>query len=109
MATERGDLLRGTLEMLILRCLEDAPMHGWGITERLQRVSDDVLTVDEGSLYPALYRMQRRGWLTSEWGRSANNRRARFYTVTAKGKKQLASATENWNRFSEAVSRAMSP
>ena len=108
MATERGDLLRGTLEMLILRCLEDAPMHGWDITERLQRVSDDVLTVDEGSLYPALYRMQRRGWLTSEWGRSANNRRARFYTVTAKGKKQLASATENWNRFREAVSRAMS-
>ena len=109
MATERGDLLRGTLEMLILRCLEDAPMHGWGITERLQRVSDDVLTVDEGSLYPALYRMQRRGWLTSAWGRSAKNRRARFYSVTAKGKKQLASATANWDRFSEAVSRAMSP
>ena len=109
MSGERGDLLRGTLEMLILRCLEEGAMHGWGITERLQRVSGDMLAVDEGSLYPALYRMQRRGWLTSEWGRSAKNRRARFYSVTAKGKKQLASATENWNRFSEAVSRAMSP
>ena len=108
MSGERGDLLRGALEMLILRCLEEQPMHGWGITERLQRVSDDVLTVDEGSLYPALYRMQHRGWLTSEWGRSANNRRARFYSLTAKGKKQLAAATESWNRFSEAVARAMS-
>jgi len=109
MSGGRGDLLRGTLEMLILRCLEEGPMHGWGITERLQRVSEEVLTVDEGSLYPALYRMQRRGWLTSAWGRSSNNRRARFYSLTAKGTKQLASATENWSRFSEAVSRAMSP
>lgn len=107
MSTDRGDLLRGTLEMLILRTLEGGPMHGYGITERLQRVSDDVLAVDEGSLYPALYRMQKRGWLKSEWGRSENNRKARYYSITAAGRRQLATATENWTRFSEAVARAM--
>jgi len=107
MPTNRGDLLRGTLEMLILRTLEGGPKHGYGITERLQRVSDDVLAVDEGSLYPALYRMQKRGWLTSEWGRSENNRKARYYSITASGRRQLATATENWTRFSEAVARAM--
>ena len=106
MPTERGDLLRGTLEMLILRSLEDGPMHGYGITERLQRISD-VLTVDEGSLCPALYRMQKRGWLKSEWGRSENNRRARFYALTATGRKKLAQAASTWERFSDAVSRAM--
>lgn len=107
MATERGDLLRGTLEMLILRSLEDGRMHGYAITERLQRVSDDVLTVDEGSLYPALYRMQKRGWLKSEWGRSEKNRKARFYSLTSAGRKQLKAASSNWARFSEAVARAM--
>jgi len=106
MPTERGDLLRGTLEMLILRSLEDGPMHGYGITERLQRVSD-VLTVDEGSLYPALYRMQKRGWLKSQWGRSENNRKARFYSVTAAGRKHLEAAASTWARFSDAVARAM--
>jgi PadR family transcriptional regulator PadR len=107
MTTDRGDLLRGTLEMLILRSLEDGPMHGYGITERLQRVSEDVLTVDEGSLYPALYRMQKRGWLKSEWGRSENNRKARFYSLTAAGRKQLATASAAWQRFSVAVAQAM--
>ena len=106
MPTERGDLLRGTLEMLILRSLADGPMHGYAITDRLQQVSD-VLTVDEGSLYPALYRMQKRGWLKSEWGRSENNRKARFYTITAAGKKQLGAAASSWARFSDAVARAM--
>jgi PadR family transcriptional regulator PadR len=106
MPRERGDLLRGTLEMLILRSLEDGPMHGYGITERLQNVSD-VLTVDEGSLYPALYRMQKRGWLKSEWGRSENNRRARYYAMTAAGRKHLASTASTWARFSDAVTRAM--
>jgi len=107
MAKDRGDLLRGTLEMLILQCLRDGPMHGYGITERLQRVSDDMLSVDEGSLYPALYRMQRRGWVTSRWGRSENNRVARFYSVTTKGHRQLEKAASNWARFSDAVARAM--
>lgn len=109
MGTDRGDLLRGTLEMLILRMLADGPAHGYGITERLQRVSRDVLTVDEGSLYPALYRMQRRGWLSSKWGRSENNRKARFYAMTAKGRRHLEKATASWKRFSEAVERAMEP
>jgi PadR family transcriptional regulator PadR len=109
MNSERGDLLRGTLEMLILRSLEDGPRHGYGITERLQEVSDEVLTVDEGSLYPALYRMQRRGWLTSKWGRSENNRKARFYSLTRKGRKHLEKAAESWTRFSKAVTKAMKP
>lgn len=109
MNSERGDLLRGTLEMLILRSLEDGPRHGYGITERLQEVSDEVLKVDEGSLYPALYRMQRRGWLTSKWGRSDNNRKARFYSLTRKGRKHLEQAAESWTRFSKAVTKAMKP
>ena len=97
MTTDRGDLLRGTLEMLILQSLTGGPMHGYAITERIQTATDDVLRIDEGSLYPALYRMQRRGWLTSKWGRSSNNRRARYYELTAKGKRQLQTATESWN------------
>lgn len=109
MTTDRGELLRGTLEMLILQSLTGGPMHGYAITERIQTVTDDVLKIDEGSLYPALYRMQRRGWLTSKWGRSSNNRRARYYELTAKGRKQLRTATESWNRFSDAVAKAMRP
>jgi len=107
MATDRGDLLRGTLEMLILRSLEGEPMHGYGITERLLNVSAEVLSVDEGSLYPALYRMQKRGWVTSKWGRSENNRKARFYSITKKGTAQLEKVSETWAKFSEAVTRAM--
>lgn len=107
MTTRRGDFIRGTLEMLILRMLDDGENHGYGITERLQRVSGEVLSVDEGSLYPALYRMQRRGLLTSRWGRSQNNRRARYYAITAKGRKQLEHSRRDWLEFSEAVHRAM--
>jgi len=104
---ERGDLLRGTLEMLVLRSLVDGSMHGYGITERLQNVSMEFLSVDEGSLYPALYRMQKRGWVTSTWGRSEKNRKARFYTITPKGPAHLEAAAETWVKFSEAVARAM--
>ena len=107
MTADRGDLLRGTLEMLILRSLEDEPMHGYGITERLQRISKDVLSVEEGSLYPALYRMQKRGWVKSKWGRSENNRKARFYTLTKKGRSHLEVAARSWEEFSDAVARAM--
>ena len=82
-------------------------MHGYGITERLQTVSGEVLAVEEGSLYPALYRMQKRGWVKSKWGRSQNNRKARFYTITSKGRRQLESATQSWMEFSEAVAKAM--
>ena len=107
MTTDRGDLLRGTLEMLILRSLEEDAMHGYGITERLQNISAEILTVDEGSLYPALYRMQKRGWVTSKWGKSENNRKARFYSITPEGQAQLERAADVWERFSEAVTRAM--
>lgn len=107
MTNERGDLLRGTLEMLILRSLEEEPMHGYGITERLLNVSPEFLSVDEGSLYPALYRMQKRGWVTSTWGKSDNNRKARFYSITTAGRAHLAKAADTWIKFSEAVSRAM--
>jgi len=107
MTKERGDLLRGTLEMLILRSLADGPMHGYGITERLQGISEEVLSVDEGSLYPALYRMQRRGLVKSRWGRSENNRKARFYSITSKGRAHLDKVSRAWQQFSEAVSRAM--
>ncbi len=106
---DRGDLLRGALEMLILRTLEHGPMHGFGITEALREQSDDVLKVDEGSMYPALYRMQQRGWIGAEWGRSENNRRAKFYSLTPDGRAQLEAATQRWSRFSEAVQRVMEP
>ena len=107
MTRERGDLLRGTLEMLILRSLQDGPMHGYGITERLQGISKEVLSVDEGSLYPALYRMQKRGLVKSKWGKSENNRKARFYSITAKGRTHLKETSVTWTKFSEAVSKAM--
>ena len=106
---DRGDLLRGALEMLILRTLRGEPMHGFGITETLRELSDDVLSVDEGSMYPALYRMQQRGWIQAEWGRSDNNRRAKFYSLTAEGQRQLDAASQRWDRFSEAVRRVMEP
>lgn len=103
----RGDLLRGALEMLILRTLSRGPMHGFGITETIRENSEDVLAIDEGSMYPALYRMQRRGWVDAEWGRSDNNRRAKFYSLTDEGRRQLADASERWSQFSEAVQRVM--
>ncbi len=104
---DRGDLLRGALEMLVLRTLAEAPMHGFGITEALRQRSNTVLTVDEGSMYPALYRMQRRGWIAAQWGRSENNRRAKFYALTDDGRQHLEAAADRWNRFSDAVSRVM--
>lgn len=106
-ASERGDLLRGALEMLILRTLEREPMHGFGITESIRDASEEVLTIDEGSMYPALYRMQARGWIAAEWGRSDNNRRAKFYSLTDEGRRHLADAAERWSQFSRAVGRVM--
>lgn len=106
---DRGDLLRGALEMLILRTLEPAPMHGFGIAEALRARSDEILSVDEGSMYPALYRMQKRGWIRAEWGRSDNNRRAKYYSLTDEGRRQLDAASQRWRRFSEAVERVMEP
>jgi len=107
--TERGDLLRGALEMLILRTIERGPLHGYAITESILEASEEVLDIDEGSMYPALYRMQKRGWIEAEWGRSDNNRRAKFYALTDEGRKELQTASQRWSRFSDAVERVMEP
>ena len=103
MARERVDLPQGTLDLLILRTLALEPQHGWAISERIQQVSRDVLQVPQGSLYPALHRLERRGWIKPEWGISDNNRRAKYYALTAKGRKQLAEETETWRKLIAAV------
>jgi len=104
---DRTDLLQGTLDMLILQVLERGPMHGWGIAQRIHQVSKDVLTVEEGSLYPALYRMERKGWIVSEWGHSQNNRRANFYRLTKAGRKQLGVEKVGWSRICTAIDEVM--
>lgn len=106
-APARSDLLQGTLDVLILKTLGPGPMHGWGISQRIQQRSLEVLQVNQGSLYPALYRLEARGWIRSEWGNSENNRRARFYELTKLGRRQLAEETESWERFAAAVARVL--
>ncbi len=101
------DLLQGTLDMLILRVLSVEPMHGWGIVQRVEQMSGDVLQVQQGSLYPAMERLNRKGWVTSEWRTTENNRRARYYSLTRAGRKQLESEAKNWVRLSAAVNRLM--
>lgn len=103
----KNELLPGTLEMLILQTLTRGAMHGYGIAQHIQEITDDVLQVEEGSLYPALQRLLLKGWLKGEWGTSDNNRRARYYTLTAAGKKQLGVEAENFNRMIEAIARVM--
>ena len=103
----RSDLLQGTLDLLILRTLAAGPMHGWGISQRIQQVSDSVLVVNQGSLYPALYRLEEEGWIASEWGASENNRRAKFYRLTRNGERQLEREQENWQRLASAVFRVL--
>ena len=107
MANERTDLLQGTLELLILNTLARESMHGYGIVQRIQQAAEDLLKVEDGSLYPALYRMEERGWIKSEWGVSENNRRAKFYKLTKTGQRQLEAQRANWNRISKAVSRIL--
>ena len=102
-----SDLLQGTLDMLVLKALQLAPMHGWGITERIQQWSGQVLQVNQGSLYPALQRMLRRGWVRAEWRASENNRRARYYELTREGQRQLAQQVAEWDRSSGAVERVL--
>ena len=97
------DVLRGTLDLLVLRTLADEPMHGWGISERIQNLSKEVLQVTQGSLYPALHRLEKRGLLTSFWGSSRNNRRAKYYRLTRAGQRSLGQEEEGWDRFVEAV------
>ena len=103
----RGDLLQGTLDMLVLEALQLEPMHGWGITERIGQWSGNELLVNQGSLYPALYRLQRQGWITSEWKITENNRRARYYALTGEGRKRLREEAANWQRYARAVAAVL--
>ena len=103
------DLLQGTLDLLVLRTLLFGPRHGHAISKSIEQTSQDVLRVDHGSLYPALQRLERRGWITAEWGTSENNRRARYYQLTATGRKQLAAETSKWERLSAAIARILQP
>ena len=107
MAHNRDDLLKGTLDLLILKTLDLEAMHGWGIAERIQLFSDDVLRVPTGSLYPALQRLQRKGLIVAEWRQTENNRRARYYRLASKGRKRLAADQEIWTRTSVAVNRVL--
>lgn len=107
MKPNRTDLMQGTLELLILKTLSRERMHGYGIAQRIHQAVDDLLKVEDGSLYPALYRMEARGWITSEWGASENNRRAKFYKLTRVGRRQLAAQSSNWERVSRAVVRVL--
>jgi PadR family transcriptional regulator len=102
-----SDVLQGTLALLVLKTLVRGPMHGYGITLHIQRVSKDVLRVEEGSLYPALHRMEQEGWIRAEWGTSESNRRARYYRLTATGRKQLVEEEKNWARLTEAVASVL--
>ena len=103
MANHKTDLLQGTLDLLVLKILALGPTHGWDISQRIQQISQDVLRVNQGSLYPSLHRLEQQGWISSEWGTSDNNRKAKFYRLTAAGRRQLAAETETWERFSGAI------
>lgn len=105
MRKTKSDLLQGTLDLLILKTLELEPMHGWGITQRIQQISEDVLQVNQGSLYPALHRLEEQDWISASWDTSENNRQAKYYELTKRGRKQLAEEKENWLRLSAAVAR----
>jgi transcriptional regulator len=107
MGQGKNDILSGTLALLVLKTLARGSMHGYGITLHIQRVSNEALRVEEGSLYPALHRMEQDGWIRANWGVSENNRRARYYELTAKGQKQLALEQENWNQLTRAVASVL--
>ena len=104
-----SDLIQGTLDLLILRTLAQAPMHGWAIARRIQQVSGDVLQVTQGSLYPALHRLEQQGWLKAEWGVSEANQRAKYYRLTAAGKAQLSRERDRWSQLVTAIGRIMNP
>jgi PadR family transcriptional regulator, regulatory protein PadR len=104
---QKDDLLQGTLDMLILKVLNHGPMHGFGIAQRILLLSGEVLAVGEGSLYPALYRLQDKGWIESEWGQSENNRRAKYYQLTKAGRKQLDVQNSSWERMALAIRQVM--
>ena len=101
--SDQTDLLQGTLDLLIMRTIALVPMHGWAIGQRIQQISDELLRVQQGSLYPALHRLEHQGWIAAEWGASDNNRRARFYSLTRAGRKQLETEVTKWERLSAGV------
>ena len=101
--SDQTDLLQGTLDLLIMQTIALEPMHGWAIAQRIQQVSTDLLKVQQGSLYPALYRLEHQGWIRSKWGSSDNNRRSKFYSLTAAGRRQLETETAKWQRLSAGV------
>ena len=103
MSSSKADLLQGTLDLLILKALQHEPMHGFGVAARIGQMSKEMLTVEQGSLYPALYRLEDQGWIKSEWGVSENNRKAKFYSVTASGRKQLQTEEQSWAKLSTAI------
>ena len=107
MDKQKSDLLQGTLDLLILKTLALEPMHGWGISQRIQQVSDGVLNINQGSLYPALYRLEQRGWIVAEWDSSDNNRKAKYYELTKSGRKQLTEETANWERLALALTQVL--
>lgn len=107
MAPRKNDTLQGTLTLLVLKTLAGGPMHGWGITLHIQEISNQVLRVEEGSLYPALHRMEQEGLVRAEWGMSENNRRARYYRITAEGRRQLSAEEREWQQLTEAVARVL--
>jgi PadR family transcriptional regulator PadR len=104
---EKAELLQGTLDLLILKVVALGPVHGYGISQRIRQISDAVLQVQQGSLYPALHRLEKRGWLAADWGESENGRQAKFYRLSPAGRKQLAPEEETWNRLSNAVVRIL--
>jgi PadR family transcriptional regulator PadR len=107
MDKQKSDLLQGTLDLLILKTLALEPMHGWGISQRIQQISDGVLNINQGSLYPALYRLEQKGWIVAEWDSSENNRKAKYYELTKAGRKQLTEETANWERLAAAITQVL--
>lgn len=103
MAAPPGDVLQGTLDLLVLKTLSLAPMHGWGISQRIQQLSNEALQVGQGSLYPALHRLEQKGWIRSEWATTDNNRRAKYYSLTPAGQSELATEVRSWRRYAAAV------
>jgi PadR family transcriptional regulator PadR len=109
MSGQRIDLPQGTLDLLVLRTLALGPQHGWGISERVQQMSSDVLRIQQGSLYPGLHRLERRGWIKARWGTSENNRRAKYYELTRSGRRQLEAEQDVWKKLTAAVAQVLGP
>ena len=107
MAKDKADLLQGTLDLLVLKALQLEPQHGFGIAQRIQQLSSDVLRIEQGSLYPALYRLEERGWISADWGTSDNNRKAKFYALTRAGRRRLEAEEASWARLSGAVNQVL--